>query len=555
MLVSLSVQHFVIVERLELDVANGFTVMTGETGAGKSILIDALDLLLGGRADASAVREGATKADLAARFEVGDVTEVIEWLRAAELSDPNAESTVLIRRTIDAQGKSKSWINGQAATLTQLKELGELLVDIHGQHAHQALLKPNAQRQLLDAHAGLSEQTRALTDLWKARQKIAQTLADAQTQSEQLSQRRDQLGWIVEEIDALRLTPGEWEALSEEQKRLSHAAELLQTSQSALAAIDEDDPSLLAQTERFAQKIGQLTEKDPRLGDAAQALQSTAIQFQEAADALRRYLDKTDLDPQRLAEVEARVEAIFTTARKLKTKPEYLSELLETNRQKLANAVQAADTAALERQLAGLTAEYQRHASDLSRQRHKACQALSQAVNHWFAQLAMGAMVFEATCVPRDAPGAYGLEDIVFTLRNHSGGAPFPIQKVASGGELARISLAIAVVTSSASAIPTLIFDEVDTGIGGNVAHTIGQLLRQLGETRQVLCVTHLPQVAARGHHHLRVLKHARSGAIPCSELVALDDSSRIDEIARMLGDQGAEKTSRDHARSLLALR
>ncbi len=555
MLVSLSVQHFVIVERLELDVANGFTVMTGETGAGKSILIDALDLLLGGRADASAVREGATKADLAACFEVGALSDVIEWLRASELSDPNAESTVLIRRTIDTQGRSKSWINGQAATLTQLKELGELLVDIHGQHAHQALLKPNAQRQLLDAHAGLSEQTRALTDLWKASQKIAQALADAQAQSEQLSQLRDQLSWIVEEIDALRLTPGEWETLSEEQKRLSHAAELLQTSQSALAAIDEDEPSLLAQTEKFAQRLGQLTEKDPRLGDAAQALQSTAIQFQEAADALRRYLDKTDLDPERLAEVEARVEAIFTTARKLKTKPEHLPELLETNRQKLANAVQAGDTAALERELAALTADYQRHAGDLSRQRHTACQALSQAVNHWFAQLAMGAMVFEATCVPRDAPGAYGLEDIVFTLRNHSGGAPFPIQKVASGGELARISLAIAVVTSSASAIPTLIFDEVDTGIGGNVAHTIGQLLRQLGETRQVLCVTHLPQVAARGHHHLRVLKHARSGATPSSELVALDDSSRIDEIARMLGDQGAEKTSREHARSLLALR
>lgn len=554
MLVSLSIQQFVIVDRLELDLESGFTVMTGETGAGKSILVDALDLLLGGRCDARMVREGAAKAELCGQFHVPELPNVHQWLTEADLQSSDDPHDILIRRTIDGQGKSKAWINGHSATLAQLKELGEQLVDIHGQHAHQALLKPNAQRELLDAQAGLGPQTRALSELWRARQKLSETLATSRQQAAQLGELRDQLTWIVDEIQSLHLAPGEWEALSEEQKRLAHAAELLQSSQSAVNAIDEDEPSLLSQIEKLALRIGQLTDKDPRLAEASNALEATGIQLQEAANLLRRYLDKTDLDPERLAEVDARVDAIFSVARKLKTRPEALTELLDATRERLAKAEQAADIQALEKQLASLDADYTRLATELSAGRRRAGAALSASVNQWFEELAMGGMVFEVALEPRDAPAAFGLEDVVFTLRNHAGGAPFPIQKVASGGELARISLAIAVVTTSATTIPTLIFDEVDTGIGGNVAHTIGRLLRQLGDQRQVLCVTHLPQVAAKGHHHLRVIKRAAAGTTPTSGLQRLDQEERIVEIARMLGDEGAEKTSRDHARSLLAL-
>lgn len=557
MLVSLSVRQFVIVEHLELEVQSGFTVMTGETGAGKSILVDALDLLLGGRADSAVVREGAAKADLAATFEVAQLPEVHEWLAQSGLDAEGSDSdtpSLLLRRVVESSGKSRAWINGHPATLAQLKEVGELLVDIHGQHAHQALLRPNAQRQLLDAHAGLTEQARTLAEIWKSKQKTMQALAESQEQAERLTALREQLNWKIEEIDTLKLAAGEWESLSEEQKRLSHAAELLQASQSALANIDEDEHSLLSQAEKIGQRLATLTDKDARLGPAAESIQSAAIQLQEAADALRKYLDKTDLDPQRLAEVESRVDAIFSTARKLKVKPEQLIGLLEESRNSLAKAAQAADTAALEKQLAQQEAEFQKLAQQLSKARAKACVQISKAVNEWFAQLAMGGMVFEALCEARPAPAAHGLEDIVFTLRNHAGGAPYPINKVASGGELARISLAISVVASSSSSIPTLIFDEVDSGIGGNVAHTVGRLLRQLGEDRQVLCVTHLPQVASKGHHHFRVLKHANAKGSPVSELKSLAQDERVDEIARMLGDQGAEKTSRDHARSLLAL-
>ncbi|MBU3724174.1 MAG: DNA repair protein RecN [Burkholderiaceae bacterium] len=554
MLVSLSVQQFVIVDRLDLDITAGFTVLTGETGAGKSILIDALDLLLGGRADITVVREGASKADLSARFDVADSPDARQWLKEMDCHTDEDPDQLLIRRVVDASGKSKAWINGQPATLAQLKEIGELLVDIHGQHAHQALLRPQAQRIMLDAHAGLNDQCKVLAEYWRSMQRLEQALADAEQQSQQLAGLRDQLLWKIEEIETLKLINGEWESLSEEQKRLSHAAELLQASQSALSAIDEEDPSILGQVEKLSQRLTALIEKDPRLAPITQTLESAIIGLQETAEALRRYLDRTDLDPDRLTEVEDRVAAIFNVARKLKSRPEALLDLLATAQQELQKATQAADVRALKQQLEKVRADYNDIAISLSSARQRACKELSTSVNHWFSELAMGGMRFEAICERRDNPAAHGLEDVVFTLKNHAQGAAYPINKVASGGELARISLAIAVVTSASNNIPTLIFDEVDSGIGGNVAHTVGKLLRGLGQNRQVLCVTHLPQVAARGHQHLRVLKERARDGLPISALTMLGPEQRIDEIARMLGDQGTEKTSREHARSLLAL-
>ncbi|MEN9772857.1 MAG: hypothetical protein RJA58_1500 [Pseudomonadota bacterium] len=553
MLQNLSIQQFVIVERLDLDFQSGFTVLTGETGAGKSILIDAIDLLLGGRSEANMVRDGASKAELSASFELAHNTGLQAWL--SEAGFDLDETTLLLRRTIDATGKSRAWINGQAATLTQLRDLGEQLIDIHGQHAHQALLKPNAQRELLDAHADLTPQVRDCEGAWRERQSLQTRIEAAQERSEQLALQRDQLLWKINEIEPLQLAPDTWESLSEEQKRLSHAAELLQTAQSALTALEEDDQALIQQIDRLAVRLHQLVEKDPRISASAEALQSGVIQLQEAADALRRYLDKTDLDPERLAEVETRVEAIFTTARKLKTRPEQLLEQLAQAKEALQQTEAASDLAQLTAALQKADKAYQSIAKTLSSKRQAACMALAQAVNKWFSQLAMGGLVFEAACQPRSQPGPHGLEDVVFLLRNHAQANPYPIQKVASGGELARISLAISVVTTAASNIPTLIFDEVDSGIGGNVAHIVGQLLRQLGEQRQVLCVTHLPQVAARGHQQLQVSKQADATGRPISQLRQLSDSERVDEIARMLGDEGAKQTSREHARSLLSLR
>lgn len=552
MLQNLSIQQFVIVERLDLDFQAGFTVLTGETGAGKSILIDAIDLLLGGRSEASMVRDGASKAELSASFELGHNKGVQAWL--SEAGFDLDETTLLLRRTIDATGKSRAWINGQAATLTQLRDLGEQLIDIHGQHAHQALLKPNAQRELLDAHAELTAQVKDCEAAWRERQSLQTKIEAAQERSEQLALQRDQLLWKINEIEPLQLAPDTWASLSEEQKRLSHAAELLQTAQSALTALEEDDQALIQQIDRLAVRLHQLVEKDPRISASSEALQSGVIQLQEAADALRRYLDKTDLDPERLAEVETRVEAIFTTARKLKSRPEQLLEQLEIAREALQQTEAASDLAQLTAALQKADKTYQSIAKTLSSKRQAACTALTQAVNDWFSQLAMGGLVFEATCQPRSQPGPHGLEDVVFLLRNHAQANPYPIQKVASGGELARISLAISVVTTAASNIPTLIFDEVDSGIGGNVAHIVGQLLRQLGGQRQVLCVTHLPQVAARGHQQLQVAKQADATGRPISQLRQLSDSERVDEIARMLGDEGAKQTSREHARSLLSL-
>jgi DNA repair protein RecN (Recombination protein N) len=553
MLLTLSISQFVIVDQVEIELSEGFTVLTGETGAGKSILIDALDLLLGGRADSSVVRHGASKADLSARIGISQNTTVQQWLSHAGL-ECTENDELLLRRVIEASGKSRAWVNGQPATLTQLKELGEHLIDIHGQHAHQALLRPNAQRLLLDEHAGLSSRAKEVASAWRERQRLAELLEHSEKQASALQTQRDQLQWKFDELSALRLAPGEWEGLSEEHKRLSHAAELIATAQASLDSIESQENSLLESLQKINQRLSLLVEKDQRLHEPSELVETACIQLQESADALRKYLDRTDLDPDRLAEVEQRIELIFAVSRKLRAKPEELVGLLEETREALAQSMQAADTASLKKALAQAEQRFLRLASELTTERQSACTQLSKQVNERLSQLAMSGMLFEACAEPRKEPAAHGLEDIVFTLRNHADATPYPLSKVASGGELARISLAISVVTTAASQIATLIFDEVDSGIGGNVAHTVGQLLRELGNSRQVLCVTHLPQVAARGHHHLKVSKKSSAKSSPISELQALDHEQRILEIARMLGDQGAEQTSREHAKSLLAL-
>ncbi|MBM3375833.1 MAG: DNA repair protein RecN [Betaproteobacteria bacterium] len=555
MLRTLTLRDFVIVSALEVDLSDGLTVLTGETGAGKSILLDALGLLLGDRADPAQIRPGASRADLTAEFippaRLQDV--IAQWLNEAGLD--HADEALMLRRTLEAAGRSRAWINGQPVTLTQLRELGEMLVDIHGQHAHQALQRPAAQRALFDRHAGLSDQVVSLAEAysqWQA--KLAQR-NEALEKASVIAERAEQLRWKVETLRALALGPDDWAALSEEQKRLSHGAELIQAGESALQVIEEaDEESLVARTARLVDRFRSLSAKDSRLGDIAELLTSAQISLEEAASALGRYLAKADLDPARLQEVEARVSQIFETARRLRARPEDLVALQAESELALAEAEESLDLGALEAQVQKAEAQYLEKAKALSKARAQAVPAFASQVSHWLKELAMGGMQFRVQLEPRDTGASHGLEDLVFALQHQAQGPTFPLAKVASGGELSRVSLAIAAVAAQATDTPTLIFDEVDVGIGGNTGHVVGRLLRELGSARQVLAVTHLPQVAARGHHHLQVSKSINAQGQIESQLRALTGDSRTDEIARMLGDEGLKTESQALARELLSL-
>lgn len=553
MLRTLSIRDFVTVSALELDLTDGFTVLTGETGAGKSILIDALALLLGDRADPIQIRSGAQRADITGEFSLSEPLAMALGPQLQEAGLEPIDSALLVRRSIEAGGRSRAWINGQPATLVQLKRIGEQLVNLHGQHAHQSLTQPSAQMLLLDRHAGLLSQVAAVREAFLEFQHAKRALEEASQQAVGLLAAREQLQWQVDEIGALGLSQGEWEALSEEQRRLSHGAEILQAVQASLAAIEEGDQPLANTTERLAVRLHQLAEKDQRLGAIAETLDSAGIAMRDAATALGRYLDKTDLDPERLAQVEARVTAIFETARKMKVRPESLPELLVEARARLDAAEAAADIAALTQRHSRAETAYQNLAQSLSTARAQAAAVFSAAVSRWLSELAMSGTAFEASLEERSEPAAHGLEDVVFRFRHQSGGAAFALSKIASGGELSRVGLAIAVVAASASDIPTLLFDEVDSGIGGNTGHVIGRLLRELGVAHQVLAVTHLPQVAARAHHHLVVSKSVAEG-IPTSQLRRLTVADRPSEVARMLGDEGVQASSLEMAEDLLRL-
>ncbi|MFM1881530.1 MAG: repair protein RecN [Pseudomonadota bacterium] len=555
MLRTLTLRDFVIVSALEVDLSEGLTVLTGETGAGKSILLDALGLLLGDRADPAQIRPGAARADLTAEFLPPERLQptIFAWLQTAGLE--GVDDSLLLRRTLESAGRSRAWINGQPVTLNQLRELGEMLVEIHGQHAHQALQKAGAQRALFDRHAGLAElavQVAQAFSHWQARQ--AQ-LDEAQTEATLIEERAGQLRWKSETLKSLALGPNDWEELSEEQRRLSHGAELMTEAQAALEEIEEaEDQSLVARTSRLSDRLRGLTAKDSRLSEIADLLEGATIGLQEAGSALSRYLARTDLDPARLEEVEGRVSQIFEAARKLRVRPEDLYNLQSEVDAALAEAEDALDIAALKAQVDKAYGAYTMQAETLSKARKKAAPAFSAQVTTWLRELAMGGMQFQVRLQPREAPASHGLEDLVFELQHQAQGPAFPLAKVASGGELSRVSLAIAAVAAQATDTPTLIFDEVDVGIGGNTGHVVGRLLRELGAARQVLAVTHLPQVAARGHHHLQVSKSVNDQGQIESQLQQLVGEGRTEEIARMLGDEGLKSGSRALARELLSL-
>ena len=544
MLRALEIRDFVIVERASLELERGFSVLTGETGAGKSILVDALELLVGARAEAGVVREGCERAELAAEFEA----DLSSWLQDRDLGgDPGQ---VIVRRTIDGSGRTRCFINGHSATLAQLKELGELLVDIHGQHAHQSLLRGPAQRDLVDAHAeatGLARETAEAFREWKRLERLAE---EAEQSFAAREAERAEAAASVAELKKLALREGEWELVSAEHARLAHGSSLLAGAQSSLEALTEAEGAALAQISAVATRLRSLSEHDGRLNPIAELLESAEAQAGEAVRGLRHYAERVDLDPEALRQTEARIEALHAAARKHRVRPEELGARLAELEQRLTELELAVNPEALKREVDSLRGKFMDLAGRLSAKRAAAAQALSKSVTAGMQQLAMAGGRFSVSLRKLDEPAAGGAEEVEFEVASHPTLPLRPLAKVASGGELSRISLAIQMVAAKASPVATLVFDEVDSGIGGAVADTIGKSLRRLGKDRQVLCVTHLPQVAARGDRHYVVDKASTRSKVGV-RVATLDPSGRVAELARMLG--GAENTARRHAQELLA--
>jgi DNA repair protein RecN (Recombination protein N) len=551
MLRHLSLKDFVIVPSLELDFEPGFAVLTGETGAGKSILIDALQLALGGRGDAGVVREGATRAEITAEFDTPP--HLRGWLEDAGFESDDA---LLLRRVIDAAGKSRAWINGGAATATQLRELADHLLDIHGQHAWQGLTRPASVRELLDAFAGLD--TAPLSRAHAAWKQAAEALEKAQGLQAEAQRERERLAWQIGELDGLAPAEGEWEELNAEHARLSHGQSLIDAAQAALDALDEAEPSAQSLAGGALDQLERVLDHDARLLPAVQALRDVQAQLQDASHTLAAYLHKADLDPARLAELDERVSAWLTLARRYRRQPQDLPALLAQWRAELAQLDAASDPAQLEANLAAARQAFDAEAQAVSRVRRKAAPQLASAVTAAMQQLGMAGGQFDIALQPADGPQSYGAESAEFLVAGHAGSTPRPLAKVASGGELSRIALAIAVTTSQNAArnadqgAPgTLIFDEIDVGIGGAVAETVGRLMKQLGRDRQVLAVTHLPQVAACADRHLVVAKTLQDGAT-ASRVTPVSGEARVAEIARMLGGERLSSTSLAHAQEML---
>lgn len=547
MLRALELRDFVIVERVSLELGGGFSALTGETGAGKSILVDAIELLVGGRADASVVRQGAERAELSAEFEFQEKTQFSSWLEERELQGDAGQ--VILRRTIDASGRSRCFVNGHAATLAQLREAGEFLVDIHGQHAHQSLLRSAAQRDLLDAHAEAQPLALETAEAWRAWKRLEQVAAEAQKNRAAQLAEREELQAQAAELKKLAPRPGEWAQVGAEQTRLAHGSSLLAGAQSALEALAEAEGACLAQLGAIAARLRSLSAHDVRLAGVVELLESAEAQAGEAARELRHYASGVDLDPEALREVEARIEALHAAGRKFRVAPDALPERLAQVEKRLAELALAVDAEALQREVEAARARYDALAAKLGAKRRAAAQALSRAVSAAMQQLAMAGGKFAVALEPLAEPGAGGAEAVEFQVASHPSLPLRPLAKVASGGELSRISLAIQLVAAKSSPVGTLVFDEVDSGMGGAVAETIGKSLRRLGRERQVLCVTHLPQVAAQGDAQWSVAKSAARGRLSV-QVARLDRAARIEELARMLG--GAAGTARKHAAELL---
>lgn len=551
MLSSLSIRNLVTVESLQLELDSGMSVLTGETGAGKSILIDALGLVLGDKADSSLIRHGSEKAEITAEFDLAKLPEIGNWLESNELDDAGE---CLLRRIISRKGRSRAFINGTPVTLGTLAALGSQLVDIHGQHAHQSLMHRSHQRELLDAFAGNGKLSATLATCWRDWKALGKRIESLEQAQQERDSRIDLLRFQVDELQQLDLKPGEWPALEQEQRRLGNAGSLLAESQQLLSLLYEDDGArdLLQRAVILSGRMGQSDEALP--ADALAMLNSALIELDESAQLLQHYADSIEQDPHRLQEIDIRMSNLLQAARKHRIEPEELTahlEHLETQLTSIENSGEQLEQ--LGREQAALAEEWMHLARKLGRARAKAAKALALQVTQTMQTLSMPKGTFSISLVESAGgqPGEHGLETVEFMITTNAGQPPQPLTKIASGGELSRISLAIQVATIGYSTIPTLIFDEVDVGIGGGVAEIVGSLLRQLGEQRQILCVTHLPQVAAQAHNHLRVEKESGDDG-SWTSITPLDEEKRVVEIARMLGGVELTQTTLDHAREMI---
>jgi DNA repair protein RecN (Recombination protein N) len=544
MLRRLILRDVVIVAELDIELGAGFTVLTGETGAGKSILIDALQLALGQRADVALVREGAARAEVSAEFD--SPPSLAAWLDEGGYA---ADDTLLLRRTVDTAGKSRAWINGSPATVAQLRDAAEHLVDIHGQHAWQSLTRPAAVRALLDAQAGVDHT--ALAAAWQAWRDAQAKLAEARGQRDTLERERERLAWQVGELSKLAPADGEWDTLNAEHQRLAHGQALLDGARVALDAVSEDEHAADVLTSRAITALEEVQRYDAELAAVVDVLRTAQAQLEDAAHTLHAYLGHREPDPQRLAELDTRIGAWVSQARRYRRSPNELPALLAGWVAELKSLDAAADLEGLQARVAAAETTFRAEAQRIGKQRKKAAPLLSAAVTQAMQQLGMAGGRFEVALLPVDEPQSFGLENIEFRVAGHAGSTPRPLAKVASGGELSRLALAIAVTTAAkdSQGVATLIFDEIDAGVGGTVADSVGRLMKQLGRSAQVLAVTHLAQVAACADGHFVVSKALR-GKQTLSDIRPVEGEARVAEVARMLGGETLSGTA--HAQTLL---
>lgn len=548
MLLNLTLVDFILIDRFELNLQPGFSVLTGETGAGKSILLDALGLVLGERADGTVIRAGAARAEVSAEFSLAGMPVLQSWLVESGLEGGSDE--LLLRRTVEAGGRSRAFINGRPATLQQLRELGGHLVDIHGQHAHYSLMQAGVQRNLLDAYGGCAPLAERTANAYRAWQHLVRRRQEAVRRAESDAGERERLAWVVDELTALDYQPEQWQELQETHRRLSHAAELLSGAQAVVELLDGEADGIVSRLRAAKGRLDELAVHDRRLVDCGQMLEDALIQAKEATRELSRYAERVELDPEALAAAESRIAQVMAAARKLRCGPEDLPRLLQDARARLAELTEDADAQELKQAEDHALAAYETAARELTACRRQAAGALATAVTEAMQRLAMqgGRLQVELTPCP---PEAGGRETVEFQVAPHPGQDLRPLARTASGGELSRLGLALQTVLSGRSGARTLIFDEVDAGIGGGVAEVVGRMLAAVARDRQVLCVTHLPQVAARAAHHWRVSKESVGGRT-LSRVHCLDPEERVEEIARMLGGVELTDITRRHAREML---
>ena len=549
MLRALTIRDFVIVDTLELDFEAGFTALTGETGAGKSIMIDALSLALGMRADGNVVRVGQSKAEITAEFELSGAADARQWLADNELADDDADICIF-RRVLDAGGRSKSFINGTSVTLSQARDLAERLIDIHGQHEHQSLLKRDAQLTLLDDFADNADLLETLAVKHAAWSQLAATRAAREANEVAIVREFEELSYQIAEFEKLNFSAARWEDTLADQRRLANAASLIASTDAAINGLSESESAALTQIDAIAVDLAHAVDTDPALKEALTLIESASVELREAVSSLRHYLRKLEVDPARLTELDRELSDVQEIARKFRIEPKRIPEMLQQKRDRLSALGGGQSLDALIEQERAAEAAYMELAKKLTKSRQTAAKKFAAEVTKSLQLLAMTGGKFAVEFSPRE-PSAAGLEACEFQVAAHAGQPLGPLARIASGGELSRVSLAIQMMASARGGVATMIFDEVDAGIGGRVAEVVGRLLRALGANHQVLAVTHLPQVASCAVHQFQVAKMARDGVVTTS-ITALGATQRVDEIARMLGGITITAATRKAAAEML---